>query len=80
MIVHHVKSSIKLPSALTGCDLDVGIRDTMKDLFVNFIGATVFSLIGYFYLIGRSKGRFARRFIPQVLEDEAPTSQENVSK
>ncbi len=50
--------------------LDPGLRDTMKDLFVNFIGAAVFSVIGYFYLIGRGKGRFARRFIPQVLEDE----------
>lgn len=59
----------QIPLGLGGY-LDVGIRDTMKDLFVNFIGAAVFSFIGYFYLIGRSKGRFARRFIPQVLEDE----------
>ena len=59
----------QIPLGLGGY-LDVGIRDTMKDLFVNFIGATVFSFIGYFYLIGRGKGRFARRFIPQVLEDE----------
>ena len=27
--------------------LDIGILDTMKDLFVNFIGAVVFSIIGY---------------------------------
>ncbi len=58
----------QIPLGLGGY-LDVGIRDTMKDLFVNFIGATVFSFIGYFYLIGRGKGRFARRFIPQVLAD-----------
>ena len=45
--------------------LDVGILDTMKDLFVNFIGAVVFSFIGYFYVKSRGKGRFARRFIPQ---------------
>ncbi|SBV93888.1 conserved membrane hypothetical protein [uncultured Eubacteriales bacterium] len=50
--------------------LDVGIMDTMKDLFVNFIGAVVFSIIGYFYVKNRGKGRFARRFIPQVLPDE----------
>lgn len=50
--------------------LDVGIVDTMKDLFVNFIGAVVFSIIGYFYVKNRGKGRFARRFIPQVLPDE----------
>ena len=30
--------------------LDIGILDTMKDLFVNFIGAVVFSFIGYFYV------------------------------
>ena len=29
--------------------LDIGIIDTMKDLFVNFLGALVFSVSGYFY-------------------------------
>jgi hypothetical protein len=47
--------------------LDIGLLDTMKDLFVNFIGAVVFSFIGYFYVKGRGKGRFARLFIPRVL-------------
>lgn len=47
--------------------LDVGILDTMKDLFVNFIGAVVFSVIGYVYVKTRGEGRFARRFIPQVV-------------
>lgn len=47
--------------------LDIGLTDTMKDLFVNFIGAAVFSVIGYFYVKSRGKGRFARRFIPQVM-------------
>ena len=46
--------------------LDVGIYDTMKDLFVNFIGAVVFSVVGFFYVKERGKGRFARRFIPSV--------------
>ena len=49
--------------------LDIGLLDTMKDLFVNFIGAVVFSWIGYFYVKGRGKGRFASRFIPKVLPD-----------
>lgn len=49
--------------------LDIGILDTMKDLFVNFIGAVVFSIIGFFYVRSRGKGRFARRFIPQVVRD-----------
>ena len=34
--------------------LDIGLIDTMKDLFVNFIGAVVFSAAGFFY--ARSKG------------------------
>lgn len=50
--------------------LDVGLLDTMKDLFVNFIGALVFSIIGYFYVKSRGKGTFARSFIPQVMEEE----------
>lgn len=50
--------------------LDIGILDTMKDLFVNFIGAVVFSVIGYFYVKSRGQGRFARRFIPQVVRPE----------
>lgn len=32
---------------IDGGYLDIGLIDTMKDLFVNFIGATVFSIIGY---------------------------------
>lgn len=47
--------------------LDVGICDTMEDLFVNFIGAVVFSVVGYFYVKNRGKGRFAARFIPQLM-------------
>ena len=46
--------------------LDIGLYDTMKDLFVNFIGAVVFSVIGYFYVRSRGKGRFVRHFIPQM--------------
>lgn len=57
--------------------LDIGILDTMKDLWVNFIGAVVFSIVGYFYVKSRGKGRFARNFIPQVLpEDETSNPQE----
>ena len=46
--------------------LDIGIIDTMKDLFVNFIGAVVFSLIGYFYVKKKGQGKVAHRFIPKV--------------
>ncbi len=46
--------------------LDIGLYDTMKDLFVNFVGAVVFSIIGYFYVKQEGKGKFASRFIPKV--------------
>ena len=51
--------------------LDIGIIDTMKDLFVNFIGAVVFSFIGYFYVKEKGKGKVANRFIPKVDYQEA---------
>lgn len=58
--------------------LDVGIHDTMKDLIVNFLGAAIFSVVGFFYVRSRGKGRFARRFIPQVMgSEQAPAGQEN---
>ena len=37
----------EIPLGLGG-SLDVGILDTMKDLAVNFVGAVIFSFIGYF--------------------------------
>lgn len=51
--------------------LDIGLLDTMKDLFVNFIGAVVFSVIGYFYVKNRGKGRFAGGFIPRLKTRDA---------
>lgn len=60
--------------------LDIGLLDTMEDLFVNFIGALTFSIIGYFYVKSRGENKFAKRFIPVVNqeakpEDEAPAQQ-----
>ena len=60
--------------------LDIGLIDTMKDLFVNFIGAVVFSFIGYFYVKSRGEGRFARRFIPTMKFDELKEAEEKVAK
>ena len=59
--------------------LDIGLLDTMMDLFVNFVGALVFSFIGYFYVQSRGKSRFARRFIPVVTQrtEERPAIQTN---
>ena len=51
--------------------LDIGLIDTMKDLLVNFIGAAVFSIIGYFYVKNRGKGRFAKGLIPRLKAKDA---------
>lgn len=59
----------QIPLGLGGY-LDIGLLDTMNDLLVNFIGAVVFSIVGFFYVKNRGKGWFARNFIPQVLSEE----------
>ncbi len=51
--------------------LDIGLIDTMKDLLVNFVGAVVFSVIGYFYVKHRGKGWFAKRLIPRLKTKDA---------
>ena len=45
--------------------LDIGLIDTMKDLMVNFLGAVVFSIIGYFYVKEKGKGRLCRAVYPK---------------
>lgn len=50
--------------------LDIGLIDTMKDLMVNFIGAFVFSIIGFFFVKEKGEGKFAKQFIPQLQESE----------
>lgn len=46
--------------------LDVGLYDTMEDLWVNFIGAVVFSVLGYFYTKNQGKGKIAKGFMPTI--------------
>ncbi len=48
--------------------LDIGLYDTMEDLFVNFIGAVTFSVIGYFYIKHRGHGKLAKAFIPTITD------------
>ena len=50
--------------------LDIGLIDTMKDLQVNFVGAVAFSVIGFFYVKNRGKGKLAASLIPIVLDPE----------
>ena len=49
--------------------LDIGLFDTMKDLMVNFIGALIFSIIGFFYVKHKGKGRIAEQFIPRLYDN-----------
>ncbi len=67
---------------IEGGYLDIGLIDTMKDLFVNFIGAIVFSVIGYFYVRHKGKGKIANQFIPVVhpAGDNPPTDKEKADK
>jgi hypothetical protein len=54
--------------------IDIGLIDTMNDLLVNFIGAVIFSIIGFFYIKHRGHGkagRFASHFIPTIAENPA---------
>lgn len=60
--------------------LDIGLLDTMEDLFVSFVGAFVFSIIGYFYVRSRGQGRFARRFIPVIRNDESREVSQDTAK
>ena len=70
IIVHSDQSQESLG---LGGYLDIGIIDTMKDLFVNFIGAVVFSILGFIYVKTRGKGKIASSFIPQVNMNEEST-------
>ncbi len=64
-IIESNKNGEKVETIIEGGYLDIGIIDTMKDLFVNFIGAVVFSILGYFYIHNRDKYKFAENFIPR---------------
>ena len=55
---------------IDGGYLDIGLNDTMKDLIVNFIGAFIFSCIGFLYIQNRDKYKFATHFIPRREKNE----------
>lgn len=44
--------------------LDIGLFDTMQDMFVNAIGALVFSIFGYRYLETHGEDKLAASLIP----------------
>ena len=64
--------------------LDIGLHDTMADLFVNFVGAVVFSLLGYFYIRHRGRGRsgwLMKWLLPSLAEEvESASDAANTDK
>ena len=71
IIIENIKElSVNGKNLELGGYLDIGLFDTMKDLLVNFIGAVIFSVIGFFYIKNRGKGEFAKQFIPTIDEDK----------
>ena len=43
--------------------LDIGLIDTMEDLIVNFVGAFIYSIFGFLYIINHEKNKIAGKFI-----------------
>ena len=84
--VEHVKVESLLVNGedwmeFPGGYLDIGLIDTMKDLQVNFLGAVAFSIIGYFYVKTRGKGKLAASLIPIVLDpQENEADEKNLKK
>lgn len=56
---------------IEGGYLDIGLIDTMKDMWVNLIGAVVFSVSGFLYIHQRDKYKFAERFIITPIEEKS---------
>lgn len=59
--------------------LDVGLYDTMQDLFVNFVGALTFSVIGYFSAKS-GNNKIAKQFVPVVLPEASKAESEPEQK
>lgn len=67
-ILSNIKTEIHTDNEIIIIDgyLDIGLIDTMEDLFVNFLGAIIFSYFCYFYLDSK-KYKFLEIFIPKAL-------------
>jgi len=62
---------------ISGGYLDIGITDTIEDLFVNLIGAIVFSIFGFLYVKSRGQNKLASHFIPTLKTEEEIKSIDN---
>ena len=80
--VHDIKDTVIYTASgkdyhIAGGYLDIGLLDTMKDLLVNFIGAFVYSIFGFFYVRERNEHQklsrtasFARGLMFRTVEDQ----------
>ena len=57
--------------------LDIGLIDTIEDLIVNFIGAAVFSVTGYFYIKNRKDKSIISGFVPFMKENKTEEKEKN---
>lgn len=67
IIIHEDKNGNKKETKINGY-LDIGLIDTMNDLKVNLVGAAVFNIFGYLYILNRDKYKFIKSFIPTKLD------------
>ena len=68
-VINHNTDGTATATVVEGGYLDVGITDTMKDLWVNFIGAVAFYIIGYIYIVRRGKSKMIPNLVPTIKED-----------
>ena len=73
-----IETSGDITYTIDGGYLDIGLIDTMKDLFVNFIGAVVFSVIGYYHVKDRESAhsKLAENLLLHTLTDAELAAQQ----
>ena len=49
--------------------LDIGLYDTMEDLFINFVGAALFSLVGFIDARRDGRSRLTAALVPKIREE-----------
>lgn len=66
---------------IDGGYLDVGLYDTMEDLFVNLIGAVTFNALGYFYIRKRDFSKpSVMNFVPRKMDETEEDEKEELEK
>ena len=69
-VIYSLDNNGQIKETIIDGYLDIGINDTMKDLFVNFIGAMIFSIFGYLYIYNKDKYKFIYNFVPVKVDNK----------